>query len=405
MTSRWWLLLWGAAGLALVLLWKAWPEASGPVAQQWVQVEPQRLEVRLGLVGKLETGRQIILSAPFDGTLEALLVQEGQQVTAGQPLLSFATAQVDSQWREAEAGRLSAKAVVDQLRTWQASPEVARSVRALGTARSALAMGQAALDETRRLFERGIVARIEVDSLEQSLQAQREALLDAQLELQQTRARGQGDALAIAEMTLANAEARWQALTTMRQQKVLKAPFAGLLTRVDDSAASTLRQLQAGLPVTQGLPLLTLSDLEQLQVVAKVEESDLAEMREGMTVEITIAGREFSGRVRHIGQQARNDAGQGAWYDVRVSLHRREGKPQPSLRLGMSAQLAVLTYCQEGAMVVPVEALQEDDGDEPYVLFRKAGERMPRRVRVLPGRVVAQGIEVTGLEAGFVQIP
>ena len=405
MTRRWWLLLGGGMGLLLAVAWLAWPEAPGPAAQRWVPVEPQRLEVRLGLVGKLQAGRQMILSAPFDGTLEALWAHEGQRVAAGQPLLRLATAHIDIQWRQAEAERLSAQALVDRLRTWQTSPEVARSVRALGAARSALAAGQGALDEARRLFERGIVARIEVDSLQQSLQVQREAVLDAELELQQTRARGQGEALAIAEMTLANAQARWQALTAMREQRVIKAPFAGLLTRADDSATGTARQLQAGLPVTQGLPLLILSDLEHLQVIAKVQESDLAELREGMSAQITIAGRAFSGRLRHIGQQARNDAGQGAWYDVGVDLHLPREQPKPSLRLGMSAQLAVLTHCQAHALVVPAEALQEDDAGQPYVVFRTAGDPAPRRVRVLPQRVVEQGVAVTGLQAGFVQLP
>lgn len=404
MTRRWWLVLCAGTGLLAVLLWQVWPNASEAAEQRWVQVEPQRLEVRLALVGRLQAGRQVILSAPFDGVLASLLVQEGQQVTAGQPLMRLDTTQIDIQVRQAEAERLKARALVGQLRAWQAGPEVARSIRALGTARAALAAGQASLDETRRLLERGIVARMEVESLEQLQQAQREALLDAQQELQLTRARGQGDALAIAEMELENAEARWQALVARRDQEVVRAPFGGLLVRAD-SGASTVRPLQEGQALTQGMPLLTLSSLERLQVVAKVEESDLGDLREGVDVEVIIAGHVLGGRLGQIGQQARNDTGQGAWYDVVVDLHLPVAPSELGLRLGMGAQLALLVHRRERAIALPPEALQRDEAGRTYVVFREGDEQAPRKVPVTIGITVAQGVEVIGLEAGFVQIP
>lgn len=57
MTS-WRRLAWLLPGLLAPVLWWAWPAAEPPVAdERWVWVEPQRLERRLGLVGKVQAAR------------------------------------------------------------------------------------------------------------------------------------------------------------------------------------------------------------------------------------------------------------------------------------------------------------------------------------------------------------
>ncbi|MFP1952169.1 hypothetical protein [Lonsdalea quercina] len=64
---------------------------------------------------------------------------------------------------ESSPGRKAQQGVY-QLRNWISSPEVTRSRRTVQTARSTLGVTQANLRDTRRLFERGIVTRMEVDT-------------------------------------------------------------------------------------------------------------------------------------------------------------------------------------------------------------------------------------------------
>lgn len=75
------------------------------------------------------------------------------------------------------------------------------------------------------------------------------------------------------------------------------------------------------------------------------------------------------------------------------------------LRLGMGAQLALLVHRRERAIALPPEALQRDEAGRTYVVFREGDEQAPRKVPVTIGITVAQGVEVNGLETGFVQIP
>ncbi|MEX0291981.1 efflux RND transporter periplasmic adaptor subunit [Pseudomonas putida] len=403
---RWRLLLWLLAWPAAWLLWQAWPASQGQdVAARWLWVEPQRLESRVGLVGRVQAVHQQIQAAPFDGVVAEVEVEPGQRVAPGQPLFRLDTAQLDVQIRQAEAEWLKARTSVRLLQGWQTGPQVARARRAMFGARGALAASEAALADTRRLFERGIVARIEVDSLAQQVVAQREALQDAEQELSLVRERGRGDELRIAQMALANTHARWQAMLAQRERRVVRAPFAALVVRADNAGGGASRHLQAGQQVSQGAPLLTLVDLSQLQVLAAVQEHDLDRLREGLEVEVIIAGQPLAGQVQRVALQARNDEGQGAWYDVRVALEMPREPSTPLLRLGMTAQLTVIAHRTEQGIAVPAEALQVDEAGQAYVVYRATGDRQGRKVPVTAGVAVAQGVEVVGLSAGYVRIP
>lgn len=401
-------LAWLLSGLAALAVWWALPFAQPhQVAEHWVQVEPQRLERHLGLVGKLQAAREQVQSAPFDGVVAEVMVGDGQQVAAGQPMFRLDTALLDMQVRDAEAQWLKVRGTVRQLQNWQAGPEMARARRAHAAALGTLATAQALLDDSRRLFERGIVARMEVDSLVQQVAAQRQALLDAEQELRLVQARGQGDALRIAQMELTNANARWQALLAQRERRVAKAPFAALVLRTGGTErnGNADRPLQAGQRVSQGAPMLRLADLGQLQVLAEVQELDLAKLREGLEVQVRIAGRQFTGQVTRIGLQAKDDAGQGAWYEVLVAIGMPQDPARPILRLGMTAQLTVVLHRTEQGMAVPAQALQVDEAGRDYVRYRSTADEPERRVAVTVGIAVAQGVEVQGLQAGYVRIP
>ncbi|MDF0730683.1 HlyD family efflux transporter periplasmic adaptor subunit [Pseudomonas entomophila] len=386
--------------------WRA-PEAV-PAQARWLSVAPGPLDRQLGLVGRIEAMRQVTLAAPFEGVVTALPVRDGERVRAGQALLVLDTAQLDIQLRQAEAERLKASAVLHELRGWATGPEVARARRARLAARHSAAVTEASLADTRRLFKRGIVARLEVEALEQQLRAQRQDLASAEDELRQTLARGQGEQVVIAEMEATNAQARHAALLALRARQVVLAPFAGLVLKPASQAQGRQQPVQVGEAVGQGMPLLELLDLGQLRVVAAVEQMDLAALREGMAVQVSgegFAGQVLHGRVEALGLQAREAQGQGAWFDLLVALDTDPAPLGLGVRLGMSVQVTVSLEGDRQALVLPLEALRSDAQGGRYVVFRADGEQAARSVPVVVGQAVLQGVEVQGLEAGQVLLP
>lgn len=412
MTRHW--RRWIAVPIVLLLLavvaWRFWPQPAVSGGQsQWLRVEPQLLENRLGLTGRIQAATHLTLAAPFEGVIKEVLATEGQRVEKGQPLLVLDTSLLDVQVRQALAGLLKTQRTMQDLQHWEQSQEVARARRTLNNTRNTLANTEASLKDTRTLFERGIVARMEVDSLEQQAQTQRQDLAAAREELRITLEKGHGEERQIAEMELANAQARYQALLTLQAQRVVRAPFAGVLMRPTMPEAGKWQPIQAGARITPGIPLFDIIDPGQLQAIASIEEADLHQLSEGMPVDIDgdgFAGLTLNGNITTIGIEGRSteSEGAGARYDVLIAIDPLAPEQRRRLRLGMSARLSVVTYRNERGIAVPSEALRTDEAGNRYVVFRPDAASAPQRITVTPGLAVLQGVEITGLTAGEVEI-
>jgi multidrug efflux pump subunit AcrA (membrane-fusion protein) len=376
---------------------------------RWLAVSVAPLERRIGLVGRIVPGTSLTLTAPFDAMVLDRPTQDDQRVDKGQRLLLLDTELLQIQLRDALAERLKAQSAVQLLDGWATGEEMARARRALGNAQLSLADTKRKLAETRSLLAEGIVPRMEVDSLAQQVNTQRLDLKAAQDELGHVSKRGQGEHRQIADMQLANARARHDALLALEQRSELTAPFAGILVRLQGSgsADATEKPVQAGARVSQGQSLFTLASHEQLSVQAKVNEADINQLREGMPVDISgdgFDGLHLRGRISSVGAEAvaSEMGGDSASYHISVALPALDQAQQTRLRLGMSARLSALVYQNSAAVVLPVDAIGEQGG-EHFVIHRHEPEHPSQRMAITLGRATAEGIEVFGLNHGFVQ--
>lgn len=404
------LLLIVAFGMLTWLLAGRANEQESALQGQWLPVQPQLLENQLGLVGRIQAAKQTTLAAPFEGTIREVLVREGQRVEQGQTLLILDPGQIEIQLRQAQAEVLKTQREVQSLRQWEQSAEVSRARRAVSSARSTFSNTQANLRDTQALFERGIVARMEVDTLKQQIRSQEQDLIAAQEELRTVLARGNGEDRKIAEMELTNAQVRYQTLATQVERQTVKAPFSGFVVRPATPDNGKPVVIQSGLLVSQGASLFGVIAQDRFQVSTRVEETDLHQLREGMPVNVSgdgFAGQILTGKVASIDMQA--DAaemlGSGAYYDVVVSLDTPLADLRQNIRLGMSARLAIIVYRNEHGIAVPAQAVQTDENGHAYVVYRPTADTPSKKINVTLGKTVAQGVEISGLEAGEVQVP
>ncbi|UKE85101.2 HlyD family secretion protein [Pectobacterium colocasium] len=404
------LLLIVAFGVLIWLLAGRTNEQENAPQGQWLPVQPQLLENQLGLVGRIQAAMQTTLAAPFEGVIREVLAREGQRVEEGQTLLILDPGQIEIQLRQAQADVLKTQREVQTLRQWEQSSEVSRARRALSSARSTFSNTQANLRDTQALFERGIVARMEVDTLKQQIRSQEQDLNAAQEELKTVLARGNGEDRKIAEMELTNAQVRYQTLAAQVERQIVKAPFSGVVVRPATPDNGKPVVIQPGLLVSQGTPLLGVIAQDRFQVATRVEETDLHQLQEGMVVNVTgdgFAGQTLTGKVASIDMQAdvADMSGSGAYYSVVVSLDTPLADLRQHIRLGMSARLAIIVYRNEQGIAVPAQAVRTDDNGRAYVIYRPTADAPSKKINVTLGKTVAQGVEIAGLEAGEVQIP
>ncbi|MCK1788015.1 HlyD family efflux transporter periplasmic adaptor subunit [Pseudomonas sp. TNT11] len=379
--------------------------------EQWLAVKSDALVHQIGLVGKIEPDTTLILTAPFDGNVQANLVEQGQRVDAGQVLLRMDPAVLEVQLRDALSAQLKARRTVQDMQNWDNSPTVSRARRSLRTAQMSASNTQRKLTESENLFQRGIIPRNELDDLKQQTQQQQLDLIAARDELQQALDQGKGEYRQIAEMELTNATVKYDALYQQLEGKEVKAPFSGIVVPAPGSgnaaqgAGNTNAPVQAGSKVSQGQVLFGLANIERLKIVAKVSELDINQLHQGQAVEVMgdgFDGERLSGSVSVVsGLAIAGDTQGSAQFPVTLSIPKLTPQQLQRVRLGMSARLTIVTYNNAQAIVIPSQAIQPDRTVE----YRPAMDKPVERVTVTTGQSTPQGVEVFGLKPGFVKTP
>ncbi|MBO0494777.1 HlyD family efflux transporter periplasmic adaptor subunit [Pseudomonas sp. Marseille-Q1929] len=384
------------------------PAQSPASSEQWLAVQPDALVHQIGLVGKIEPDTTITLTAPFDGNVQANLVEQGQRVEAGQVLLRMDPATLEVQLRDALSAQLKARRTVQEMQDWANGPIVSRARRSLRTAEMSAGNTQRKLTESEHLFQRGIIPRNELDDLKQQTQQQQLDLASARSELQQAIGQGQGEYRQIAEMELTNATVKYEALRQLLEGREVKAPFSGIVVpapgaNTPQAGANSNAPVQAGSKVSQGQVLFGLANIERLKIVTKVSELDINRLHQGQAVEVLgdgFDGERLNGSVSVVSGLAMTSDGQGsAQFPVTLSIPQLTPQQLQRVRLGMSARLTIVTYNNAQAMVVPAQAISAGE-----VEYREAMDKPVERVKVTTGQATPQGVEVFGLKPGFVKV-
>ena len=166
----------------------------------------------------------------------------------------------------------------------------------------------------------------------------------------------------------------------------VRSPIAGTIIE---------RTVSAGAVVTPSDSLYVISDLRSLWVIAQVPEQHLSLLRSGLTVEVSVRaypGKAFPARITTIGDALDPET---RTVEVRCELN----NPGRQLKTEMFATLTIHTGGSREAVVAPLEALQNVDGEE--VVFVPEGRVSFRARRVRVGRHSGSVVEiVSGLQAG-----
>lgn len=201
-------------------------------------------------------------------------------------------------------------------------------------------------------------------------------------------------ALAVAEAELTDAEEALALLRAPDPDDVLAAQAAVLSAR-NTLDAMYVRAPFAGEIIDIGYRRGDLIDpaqfaavvatTDELYLTMEVDEIKIAPMKVGQAAALefdALPGVSLKGVVSQVGNQG-FDSGGIIVYNVDVTLL----ETHPQLRLGMSADVQVVTDISDAALAVPLDALQFDDEGE-YVT--RIGPGGPTRINIITGDIVGE---------------
>ena len=318
------------------------PPAPPPTAQP---SNPAAQPLGVGALGRIEpTSRVRKLSHPGGMAvtrIERLLVAEGELVAAGQVLAEFAdAAQKDATATQADAALAEAQAALAKVAAGGRQSEIAGQrarIAALGAAEE-IARREAVRSETLVPGGAGTVAGAERARFTATRTAAERAEAEAVL---LTLSGPRDEDLAAARARAASAAA---ALVKARADAVMSrvvAPIAGTVLKIYARPGD-----QVG---SDGL--LDLADLDQLDVVADVYETDVHRLRVGATAAVIVPGdtTRYAATVREIGWQVRRTIQAGTdpiaavdarTVEVRLALS-DAGRAALLRRINMQVQVAI----------------------------------------------------------------
>ncbi len=397
-----WLFQQGSAGAAGV-----------PEDLETVTVERGDIEATVDATGTVEPAAQVALSFRTGGMLEAVMVEEGDEVEAGDVLAQLRTAELELGVTQAELGLTNAEANLSRIQGG-ADPQD------IEAARSNLASAEAALARLRNgpTQDEITVARADLKRAEIALQEAQErydeyawvggvgalpfsvALQQATINYEQAlaaynitmagpteselraaeaavaQARSQLDSLlegaseedlTIAQVAVDQARASLELAQLQLEDATMVAPFSGTVGLVG---------AQANEQVGPGVPIVTLIDPSSFHVDVPVDEVDVGQVEVGQEVRSTLDAfpdEELLGQVEYISPVASMELGTAS-YLVRVSF---DAHAVP-VRSGMTANIAIVTEQKGNVLLVPSRAISVDRDTGMFYVERLVEDQVER---------------------------
>jgi len=263
--------------------------------------------------GELDAVLRVNVSPRRQGVLQAIYVDEGMAVRAGQSLALMDGSDLQERLQELKANLRSAEA------------ELQRS--------------RAELSFNEPLYSQGAISLNDINRFRSEYQVRRMAVKAAADRLAQRRVE--------------------------RDELVVRAPFDGVISqRYADPGAFVTPTTTASSSL--GATSSSIVEVARgLEVIAKVPESDIGRLRVGMPASVRVDSfpdRRYAARVRQIAPRAVKTNNVTS-FEVKLSLQ----QPAPELRIGMTADVDFSTGQLQARTLVPTVAIVTEEG-RPGVL-------------------------------------
>ncbi|MFD0666628.1 efflux RND transporter periplasmic adaptor subunit [Ramlibacter sp. MAHUQ-53] len=336
---------WSAVAVAvLAVAGGAWWWSAGrapDVSYRTARLERGPLQSTVSASGAVNPVTQVSVGTQVSGQIKELYVDFNAEVKAGQLIAQIDPETFEYRVRQAQADVDAAQAAV---LTAEANGAAARA--AVSRAHVDLAEARRDLDRKRMLVERQFIAQSEAEKAQALVNTSGESLKSAEAQLGVTQAQVRSAQANVAQRQAALAQARVDLARTR-----IVSPVNGIVIK---------RAVERGQTVAASLQAPELfviaQNLQDMQVEASVDESDIGRIRPGQKASFTVdafPGQSFEGTIGQVRKAAQNVANVVTYVAVV-----RFSNPGGRLLPGMTANVRVVTEARDDVLKVPNAALR-----------------------------------------------
>ena len=406
-----------------------------------VPVREEDLNVEIEASGKVEPIRSVNVSPKNPGRIIQLLVEQGDRVTKGQTLaimendeLATQTAEAKAQLKQNRANLSESQADIDaeiaqsrarlrqlEAKLSQAQGRIPRDIEQtkaqINAAESQLKLVQQRVERNEYLLREGAITQDAFDEVSNELQSAQSNINELRQRLQQLQSTGNSeveqikaeisearialeqkrttapDEIAALEASLEQAQTSLKRAEIQYDDSIVKAPFDGIVTQRYAVEGSFVAPSTSGSSTASASATSILALAQGLEVVAKVTELDVGQLKQGQKVIIVADAypdRQFEGEIERIAPEAIVEENVTS-FEVIVKLV----TGLDLLRSKMNVDVTFIGKELSDSLVVPTVAIFTEDGvqgvmipdenDKPKFQPVKVGLYLGDRTQILEG--------------------
>jgi HlyD family secretion protein len=307
------------------------------------KVERRTIVETVAASGKIQAETEVVISSDVSGEIIYLGVEEGDQVKKGDILIKIDPDLVESALSRAEASLNTAKA------------NLSGSRARLSQAEATFENAKATYERNQQLFKDKVISQAEFDQAKANYEV---ALSDVDAAEESVNA---------ALFSVKSSEATLTEAQENLGRTSIYSPIDGTITKLNKETGERV----VGTAQMAGTDILTVADLNVMEVAVEVNENDIVRVSIGDTAEIEVDAYldyEFKGVVTEIANSANVEgmsADQVTNFDVKIrmlkssyeSLLEGDREQNSPFRPGMSATVDIRTMVAKDVISVPIQAV------------------------------------------------
>lgn len=344
------------------------PGDESPTDGELVEVVRGDLTVIVSGSGNITVSQDASLAFGTGGTVEAVYVEAGDEVSQGDVLAKLDTGALELALAQTELALATAEYNLDKTQQVYSQPDLATARAAVTNARSYLQYVQLQLDEAN--------SQEQIEYWENEVYQAEVNLASAEQRLEDMEAGGDSAEVSLRRLEVAAARKALEQAQQDLAEATITAPFDGIVGAVYIDEGDIIPP--PTMAATVAIYLITSTSLE---LKAEVDEIDIPNVEVGQSamVEVdAIADELFEGTVTSISPVPVIETGL-VLYQVTISL---VIPADAGVKLGMSATADIMIAESQDALLVPERAIGHDEDGNPVVWVSVNGQLEERAVVV-----------------------
>ncbi len=342
-----------------------------------VKVQKEPFSKRIFLSGTLEPYQKIVLAAQSNGKIIRRAFKEGDIVEKDHILYELDRREQAKRVRTSRVNYMEILEKYNTLKSWETGLEVMQAQRKFDLAKIGMANERQKLDETKKLFNKGIIPRIEYEQAQTAYKSKEYEFQNAKQSLEQIEARGNPDKLEVIRLQLSNAREELDELERQYEATVIRAPVKGIVMLAVADNGSTVPFKNEGDMVHAGDLMAMIGATDSYVISTMVGELIINDIYHGQQVFVTsyaLPGDTLLGEVQQIATSAVTENNL-RHFPIRLVLTAVPDSIRKEIRLGMLAEAQIITDKIPDALTLPVSAIFRLDGISTVCVVDSTGKQ------------------------------